>query len=119
MNDPRTTRTAYGRAAAGYDTDFEAKLAEAITTAIAEVSMVTDANAMIIRTGETVSALITVLAAMLAMSPAASRSPTAIRKVIDELHKRLRRRVAAAQADESLQEFLRRVFPGTDVGGNA
>ena len=117
MSDRRTT---YARAAAGYDADFERKLIEAITTAIGEASIITDANVMAIRTGETASALLSVLAAVLAMSPAVTRSPTAIRKTIDELGKRLRRRVAQAERNADMQDFLRRVFRGDDdVGGHA
>jgi hypothetical protein len=39
--------------------------------------------------------------------------------MVDELGKRLRRRIAAAEDDSALQEFLRRVFRGTDVEGSA
>jgi hypothetical protein len=112
-------RTPYERAVNGYDDEHERALVDAIMTAIADVSMVTDANAVVIRTGETASALLTVLAGVLAMSPAAARSPTAIRRTCDELHKRLRRRVVHATADPELQSFLARVFRGTDVEGSA
>src|SRR5262245_36316774 len=47
--------------------------------------------------GEMASALITVLAAALAMSPTAVRSPTAMRHTCEEIGKRLRSRVAAAE----------------------
>lgn len=116
MNEHRTT---YQQAVTAYDQAFEARLVEAITTAVVEASLVTDLNCAVIRTGETTGALITVLASVLAMSPAAMRSPTAIRRHIDELHKRLRKRLAAAEANEELQAFLRRVFRGTDVKGSA
>jgi hypothetical protein len=117
MSDrPRTT---YARAAAGYDLQFEQKLTEQITAAIVAASLVTDANVIILRTRETASALVTALATFLAMSPAATRSPTAMRKITDELGKRLRRRVALAAADPGLQEFMRRTFNGTDDGGHA
>jgi hypothetical protein len=112
-------RFTYGRAVAGFDQEFEHELLEVITTAIAEASIVSDANVMAIRTGETASALITALAAVLAISPAAARSPTAIRHTIDELGKRLRRRIASAERDPSVQEFLRRCFNVTDVAGRA
>jgi hypothetical protein len=97
----------------------ERTLVDAITKAIFETSMVTDANVMALRTGETASALMTCLACVLAMSPAAARSPTALRRTVDELGKRLRRRVAYAEADEDLRDFLRRVFNGTDIEGSA
>jgi hypothetical protein len=53
------------------------------------------------------------------MSPAATRSPTAIRRTIDDLGKRLRRQIAAAEASEDLQEFISRTFRGNDVEGTA
>ena len=113
------SRTTYAEAARGYSDEFERNLVAAITQAIGEASLVTDCPVMAIRTGETASALLSVLAAVLAMSPAAVRSPTALRKTIDELGKRLRRRVAAAQADQDVQDFARRCFRGSDVGGRA
>jgi hypothetical protein len=116
MSDRRTT---YGRAAAGYDAEFERRLVDEISTAIASASMVVDANALVLRTGETASALITVLASVLAVSPAATRSPTTLRRTIDELHKRVRRRLAAAEADSAVQDFVRHCFNGTNVGGRA
>ena len=110
-------RTGYDRAVASYDDAFEAGLAAAITVTISEQSKVTDANVIVFRTGETVSALITVLAGVLAMSPSACRSPSAVRKTLDKLHKRLRRCLAVAECDPDFQEFLGHVFRATDVGG--
>jgi hypothetical protein len=110
-------RTSFERATAGYDEAFEQQLAYAITVAIAETSRVTDVNAICIRTGETIAALVTTLASVLAMSPSAVRSPTQIRKTLDE--QRLRRRLAAAEADPVLQEFMRRAFNATDDAGHA
>ena len=78
-----------------------------------------DSNAIVIRTGEAAEALLTVLAGIFAMSPAATRSPTAIRKTVDDFGKRLRRQIAAAEASEDLQEFIRRTFRGNDVEGTA
>jgi hypothetical protein len=112
-------RTSYERATAGYDDEFERTLVDAITTAIFDISRATDTNVICLRTGETANALVTVLAGMLAISLVAARSPTAIRKTVEELGKRLRRRVAHATADPDLHDFLARVFHGTDVGGNA
>ena len=91
---------------------------EAITRAIFE-SSVSDANAIVIRTGEAAQALLTVLAGILAVSPSATRSPTAIRRTVDDLGKRLRRQIAAAERSEDLQEFVRRTFRGNDVEGAA
>jgi hypothetical protein len=45
------------------------------------------------------------LATILAMSPAAARSPTPIRKTFDELGKRLCRRVAEARPIPSYENF--------------
>jgi hypothetical protein len=112
-----SARTSYARAAAGYDDEHEAALVEAIMAAIAQASVVADANALVLRTGETASALLTVLAATLALSPEAVRSPTAIRKLTDEIRRRLLLRVTRAQAEADA--FRARCFTGTDVGGNA
>jgi hypothetical protein len=116
LDGPRTT---IARARAGYDVAFERALAEAITAAVFATSHTTNANYIAIRTAETASALLTVLAGFLAMSPAAARSPTAIRRTVDVLGKRLRRRVAAAQSCPDMAEFLRRCFRDDDVGGHA
>jgi hypothetical protein len=112
-------RTTLAQALAGRDDDHERELVAAIITAIADVARVTDANAIAIRTGETASALTSVLATVLAMSPQAARSPTAIRATVDALGKRLRRRLAAAERDPLTQDFLHRVFRDGDVGGSA
>ena len=116
MTDAQTT---FARATLEYDKDHERGLLEAITRAIFESSTVSDANAIVIRTGEAAEALLTVLAGILALSPAATRSPTAIRKTVDDLDKRLRRQIAAAEASEDLQEFISRTFRGNDVEATA
>jgi hypothetical protein len=110
-------RTTYQRAAAGYDEAFERELVDAVMEAIARASMVTDANAIVMRTGETASALVTVLAATLALSPQACRSPSAIRKLTDEIRRRLLRRINHGQAEADV--FRARVFIGIDVEGSA
>jgi hypothetical protein len=56
---------------------------------------------------------------IVAMSLSACRSPTTIRKTVDELHMRLRRRLAAMKREPDFQEFRRGVFSGIDVGGSA
>ena len=76
-------RTTYARAVLEYDKQHEDELLSAITKAIVGTSMVSDCNAAVIRTGEIVEALVTVLVSVLAMSPSVSRSPTAIRKTVD------------------------------------
>jgi hypothetical protein len=112
-------RTTYARAAAGYDADHERALMAAILRAIADASKVTDADAMVLRTGEAASALLTCLAGVLAMSPSAVRSPAAVRQTIDVLGKRLRSRLAEAERNPEMQDFLRCVFHGTDTNGTA
>jgi hypothetical protein len=116
MTDAQTT---YDRATSAYDKNHERALLEAITRAIFESSTVSDTNAIVIRTGEAAEALLTVLAGILAMSSSAKRSPTPIRKTIDDLGKRLRRQIAAAEQNADIQEFVRRTFDGTGTGGNA
>ena len=117
MSDRR--RTSYQRAVAGFDEAHERELLEAITAAVIETSKIADANVIAIRTGELSSALLTMLAGTLAMSPSATRSPTAIRRTVDQLSKRLHRRLAAAERDPAFRDFLHRCFHGTDVGGRA
>jgi hypothetical protein len=116
MTDAQTT---YDRATSAYDEDHERALMDAITRAIFESSTVSDANAIVIRTGEAAEALVTVLAGILAMSSSVTRSPTALRRTVDNLHKRLRGEVAAAEKSADLQDFLRLSFRGNDAGGNA
>ena len=110
MTDAQTT---YDRATSAYDKDHERALMEAITRSIFEAFAVSDADAIVIRTAECAQALVIVLAGVLAMSPAATRSPTAIRRTIDDLGKRLRRQIAAAEQNADIQEFVRRTFNGT------
>ena len=110
MTDAQTT---YDRTTSAYDKGHERTLMEAITGAIFESSTVSDANAIVIRTGETAEALLTVLAGILAMSPSATR------RTIDDLGKRLRRQIAAAEASKDLQEFISLTFRDNDVEGTA
>ena len=116
MTDAQTT---YDRATSAYDKDHERALMEAITRTIFETSAVSDADAIFIRTAECAQALVIVLAGVLAMSPTATRSPTAIRRTIDDLGKRLRRQIAAAEQNADIQEFVRRTFNGTGTEGAA
>ena len=116
MTDAQTT---YDRATSAYDKDHERALMEAITLTIFETSAVSDADAIVIRTAECAQALVIVLAGVLAMSPTATRSPTAIRRTIDDFGKRLRQQIAAAEASEDLQEFISWAFRGNDVEGTA
>ena len=113
------SRPSYQRAIAAYDDAHERALLDAIVTAIAETSRVSDCNVIVLRTGEAASALISALAFILAASPSAVRSPTGIRKTMDELGEQLRRRVAAAEANLEAQDLVRRAFRSGDVGGSA
>jgi hypothetical protein len=109
----------YARALLEYDKAHEEELLRVITEAIFEASIVPDANVAAIRTGECTQASMTVLAGIVAMSPSATRSPAAIHKIIDELGKQLRRKVAAAETNEALQHFIARCFRGDDIEGRA
>ena len=111
--------TTYARATLEYDTEHERALLDAITQAIFETSRVSDCNAVVIRTGEAAQALLTALACVLAMSPSATRSPSALRKTCDDFSKSLRRKVGAAEQNSDLQEFMRRTFSDSDAEGNA
>jgi hypothetical protein len=113
--------TTYQRAESGYDEAHERALVDAITAAIADASMVSDPPVMVIRTGELTSALLTCLANAIALSPSAVRSPTAIRKRIEELQRRLLRHVAAARASADFLDLEARFFRSDDKdrGGRA
>jgi len=104
-------RTTYAQATLDYDEAHERTLVEAISLAIFEASKVSDCNAIVVRTGEAARALLTVLSSVLAMSPCATRSPTAIRRIADDLGKRLRRWVAEAERDADIQGFRPTILP--------
>lgn len=108
-SDPRTI---YQRAASGYDEQFAHALAGEIATTIARASVVKDAPIMVIRTGETLEALATVLATMLTLSPGMD-VPSELRKTVDQLARRIRRDVAKAKA-EGVADIL-----GAARGGRA
>ena len=113
------TQTTYARAALENDAEHEGVLLGAITEAIFTASKVRDANIVVVRTAEASEALTKALALVLALSPATVRSPTAIRRVVDNIGKRLRRRFSSTEKDADLAEFVRRNFWGSDTGGNA
>jgi hypothetical protein len=92
------TRTTYERATAGFDPEFSDALVAEITDVIAKASIVTDQPIMALRTGETAEALIIALISTLALTPSMD-SPTALRKFVDALAKRIRRSVARARAE--------------------
>jgi hypothetical protein len=112
-------RTTFEWASAGYDAEFEQGLVDAILQAIAGASKVTDVDTAVVPTGETTSALLTCLAIVLAMSPSATRSPSALRQTLDVLGKRLRGRLAAAEHSPGMRDFVRRAFHGTGTDGMA
>lgn len=114
-------RSAFERATSGYDAQHEAALFNAISRAIAETSYISDPPVVCIRTGEIAAALVSVLIPILALSPSATRSPTAIRKLTDDLRARLIRRVGDAVHDPATHDFLARCFRDDDAkrGGNA
>jgi len=90
-------RTTYARATASYD-DFRHHLIEEIFNAIGKASMVTDANLMVLRTGETLEALTTVLIATALLTPYFD-TPSHLREFAETLAKRIRREVAKARAE--------------------
>ena len=111
------TGTPYAKAVLEYDEAHERALLDAIKQAIFETSRVSDANAIVVRTGEATQALLTALACILAMSPSVTRSPTS--KLGDDIVKRLCRKVAVAEQSPDLKNFVRRSFWGNDEGGHA
>lgn len=109
--------TTYTRATREYDPEFEHKVFAAIIQALTAASFVQVAN-VALRTGETIAALMRALACVIALPPYA-RSPTLLRKYVDELNKTLRRKAMDAAAAPVVRKFKRRTFNGLDVGGRA
>jgi hypothetical protein len=114
-----SNRTSYERATLKYDPEHECALVEALTETIFEVSRISDCDTIILRTAELASALTTILATALALSPSATRSPIALRHTLDELGKRLRRKIAHAASGPDFREFKDRIFHNDREGGNA
>jgi hypothetical protein len=100
-----TERTAIKRALEGYDPEFCAALSNKITETIGLASFVADAPLMMIRTGETTDALVSCLISILALSPEA-HSPARLRKLSNEIAKRIRSGVTAAKDDPSIAQLL-------------
>jgi len=69
----------------------------ALAEAIGEASMATDVNAMMLRTSETITALVRILASQPALVP--DRSPTALRRRVQQIAKDLRRQASKLAAD--------------------
>jgi hypothetical protein len=104
------------RAQAGFDRAFEERLTEAIMTAIADASRIDDC--LVIRTGESAAALVTVLASMMALSPAAARNRSAIKQTADGFRHKLAAKVRAAERDPLFADFKARAF-GSDADDRA
>jgi hypothetical protein len=98
QQDTPGVRTTYERAARGFDEQFKDALVAEITDAIAKASLVTDANIMALRTGETIEALIVCLISMAALSPHFD-TPSHLREFAEKLARRVRRSVARARAE--------------------
>jgi len=113
--------TTYARAVHSYDETHERAISDAVLSAIFDASHVRDTvnRCVVIRTGEIAQALVTVLAVVLAASPASSRTRQARRRLLSELGKRLERRIHAAETSDDLQDLLQRVFRSNKVGGRA
>ena len=107
------------RAMAGFDEAFEARLVDEITKTIADASMID--NVMVLRTGEAAAALTTVLASILALSPASTRSRSAIKQTADGFRRKLAANIRAAEGSPDFYEFKRRAFHSGDRqrGGRA
>jgi hypothetical protein len=91
-------RTNYARATAGYDDDFRRGLTDAICKAIAEASLVTDANVLCLRTGEVRDALVDCLITVMSLTPHYD-VPSHLREFAEGLTKKIRRDVARLRAD--------------------
>jgi hypothetical protein len=111
--------TTLARAQLGYDEDFERRLTEAILAAVVETSMIDDC--LVIRTGESAAALVTVLASTMALSPSTARSPKAIKQIAECFRKKLMANVRAAEQSPDFYAFKQRTFRNDDRerGGRA
>ena len=106
--------TTYARANCEYDEDFKRHLIEEIINAVAKASIVTDANVMALRTGETIEALTICMIPFAAMSPHFD-TPSHLREFAESTAKRIRREVGKARAEGFYEDF---VF-GARKGGTA
>jgi hypothetical protein len=98
----------FARATLEYDREHERTLFDVITHAIVADSKVSDCNAVVIRTGEAAQALVTALSTVLALSQAATRSPTAIRKIANAIGKCLHQQ----SPGQSAMQTCRILFAG-------
>ena len=95
-------RTDYARAARGYDDEFRKLLTDAICKAIAEASLITDANLLVLRTGETRDALVDVLITVMSLTPHYD-VPSHLREFAEDLANKIRRDVARLRADPPIE----------------
>jgi hypothetical protein len=111
----------YERATAGYDEAHEQALVDAIIETIAKASLISEPPVLCLRTGEIASALTRTLALILAISPSAVRSPHAIRKMSEEMRRRLTKDAANAARNPEVNDFVARAFRNDDRerGGRA
>jgi hypothetical protein len=112
---------AFERAQSGYDEQHEQALVDVIIEGIAEASLISEPPAVCLRTGEIANALTRVLALILAMSPNSARSPAAITRLTEEVHRRLTKGAANAARDPAVHDFVARAFRNDDCkrGGRA
>jgi hypothetical protein len=87
------------RALLGYDAEFSSALVKVITEAIFHASVVSvdGQNVAAVRTGETIDALVTCLAAVMA-GVAAHDNPAVLRKNCKTIARRLQKQAAQARA---------------------
>jgi hypothetical protein len=113
-------RTTYERAVRrSHDAELVQTLLHAIVEAIFEASRVSDAKAVVLRTGELTDALVVALASVLALRPE-GRVPSQLRMLTEDIGRRLRRDVAQFRNDA---EFIRTIATWFDddakLGGSA
>jgi len=101
MNAPPRTLQ---HAIQGYDEGHEARLVDAIGAAITVASKVDDADVIAFRTAETANALTSCLIATLSLC-ADLDDPARLRRVVDQLAKRIRKGVATARAEGAADRF--------------
>jgi hypothetical protein len=82
----------------------------AAARSIAEASICTDVNAMALRPDEACGTLVDVLGSMLALLPESERTPPKRRTTLQTVVKKLKRHVACAAADPTVQAFRAHVF---------
>jgi hypothetical protein len=98
----------YERAVREYDDEFCRALSAAIVNTIAETSVITEADfkILMLRVGETLGALTTVMVSFAAMSPQFD-VPSNLRTFAENTARRIRREVSRARAEGGLgRDFI-------------